>query len=382
MGMKALISPNSFKNCAESIQIAEILSEELVKHNLKTKVLPLSDGGDGFLSSYNYKFKYNQLTYHIYDDYSLHFKKYIVLYCASDRKIFIESANLFGLKVFNKIDLNPLRVNSSTLGKLLKRINDDIKNKKIIVDEVIIGIGGTATIDFAIGAMTELGLTLCDISNKKVDPAPENFKRVKSASFRKIKLLFKISCIVDVNTKLFGNSGAIKIYGKQKGASINDLVKINNGLMNLTKIFNRDFKKIKIEELNGAGGGLKAGLKYFYNAKIISAKYFIKKYYLNEIKRYKFDTVITGEGHFDSQSFEGKIPGLIIDMFKNTKIPVFLICGKIDLPKSVKLPDNVIPLSLEGYFNDQYESIKKYKIGLKRAARFVCKALKNQVFTC
>ena len=49
--MKILVAPNSFKECADSVEISKIICESLSEINsLKVISRPLSDGGDGFLS--------------------------------------------------------------------------------------------------------------------------------------------------------------------------------------------------------------------------------------------------------------------------------------------------------------------------------------------
>ena len=49
--MNILIAPNSFKECADSVEISEIINKKLSENHFnKTILKPLSDGGDGFLS--------------------------------------------------------------------------------------------------------------------------------------------------------------------------------------------------------------------------------------------------------------------------------------------------------------------------------------------
>jgi glycerate kinase len=376
--MNILIAPNSFKGCADSVIIAKIISSVLSnvkEYNLLIK--PLSDGGDGFLSVAEFVDEVNLLTYLIKDDYRDDLKKCKILYSQKNKTIWIETAQLFGLKLFQKSELNPLQLNSELLGKLLSNINEDVSSNKIEVEQVFIGVGGTATIDFGIGACSKLGLSLLDSSNKKLEPIPMYFNEITSYHFNKPLFPFKLNCIVDVDTKLFGNPGAIEIYGKQKGASDSDLTIIKSGIENIFSLVSKDLKYEAINNLNGAGGGLAAGLNLFFNAKIIPAKDFIKDYILNDVDINKIDAVITGEGSFDYQSFEGKGTGIILKLFEEKNIPVFLINGSTNLPVNITLPKNVFIINLTDYFENVNQSIINYEWGIIQASKKVIKYLDN-----
>lgn len=376
--MNILIAPNSFKECADSVAIAKIIStvlSDVKKFNLLNK--PLSDGGDGFLSINESINEIKFLTYLIKDNYGDNLNEYKILYNPKNKTIWIESAKLFGLKLFQKSELNPLQLNSKLLGKLLSIITQDVLNNKIEVENMFVGVGGTATIDFGIGACSKLGLYLLDNSNKKLEPIPRYFNEVTSYYFNKTLLPFKLNCIVDVDTKLFGNPGAIEIYGKQKGASDSDLTIIKSGIENIFNLVIKDLKYEDINNLNGAGGGLAAGLNLFFDAKIIPAKDFIKDYILNDVDINKIDAVITGEGSFDYQSFEGKGTGIILKLFEEKNIPIFLINGSTNLPANISLPKNVFIINLIDYFENVNQSIINYELGIIQASKKVIKYLDN-----
>ncbi len=49
--IKILLAPNSFKECASSNKIIEILQNNLSNENFDLIPFPISDGGDGFLEA-------------------------------------------------------------------------------------------------------------------------------------------------------------------------------------------------------------------------------------------------------------------------------------------------------------------------------------------
>ena len=374
--MKILLAPNSFKECTDSVTIAEILKLNLSKEiNWQFIVKPLSDGGDGFLNICKLLFKAKSLTYLIKVGYNNYLIKYKVIYSEELETIWIESADLFGLKIIPKSEQNPLVLNSEILGKLLFMINEEVLAKKLSVKSVLIGIGGTATIDFGLGACSQLGLELFNENGEKIDPLPKNFKDVNSYTFNDPKLQFSVKCVVDVDTKLIGNPGSIEIYGKQKGANKDDLIGIKSGIQNIISLIKKNNNSIEIENINGAGGGLAAGLNIFLNAELIKAKDFIVHYILKDLKLDEIDAVITGEGSLDYQTFEGKGVGVILDLFKNKNIPVFIICGSSKISPDIQLPKNVFIISLVEMFGNLEQSVRYNKNGIEKA----CKLIINQL---
>lgn len=376
--MNILIAPNSFKECADSVSIVKMLADNFNNEkgfNLIFK--PLTDGGDGFLAVCKSLFELNIITYLLLSDYNEQLSNYKVGYDEINKIIYIESAELFGMKTLSKNELNPLVLNSEMLGKILLKIREEADAGALNVEQVNIGVGGTATIDFGIGACSQLGLTLFDEKGNVIKPIPENFVLVESFEFSKIEFPFKINFIVDVDTSLLDEPGAIEIYGEQKGATLNDLKLIKGGIINLINLFSTYSRKIISSNFNGAGGGLASGFSLFYDAEIIPAREFINKNILMNINPEKVDAIITGEGRFDFQSFEGKGIGVILKLFENYNIPEFIICGLSDLPGNFKLPKNIKIIEIQKLFNSKDDSIKNIKLGLAKASELIKSELKH-----
>jgi glycerate kinase len=367
-----LISPNSFKECADSVEISEIINKTLSENNsIKTIVKPLSDGGDGFLQVIQSLYSVTHIVYSIYDNNNNLTKDIVVLFDKISKRVYIESAALFGVNVVPKVNRKPLKLNSEILGDVLLNLVNDVKSNKFEIDEVVIGIGGTATIDFALGALSKLGLKCFDLLEKPVEPHPLFFITINKFENRIKQLPFLVKCITDVDTELIADPGAIEIYGKQKGASESDLKIIKSGIKNILEIISADNKLNIPQKLNGAGGGLASGLNVFLDAQIIRAEDFIKDDILKEINLNKIDAVITGEGSFDYQSFEGKGSGIILKIFAEKNIPIFLINGITTLPQNIKLTKNVSIINLIDLFKSKEESIKDYRAGITKATQII-----------
>lgn len=373
--MKILIAPNSFKECADATQIAELLIASLSKrkdYRLFSK--PISDGGDGFVKVAEKNFSLEKIKYHL-PNYSG--KNKIVCETAYNQKektLYIESAKIIGLNQIPLMFRHPLLLNSSSMGILIKKILQDIAKGKLQIEKLIIGIGGTGINDMGIGMLSELGLKLIDRNGEILMPLPLNFNVVTNIIWKKPALPFKIEMIADVNNPLIGSKGSSYIFGGQKGLTVSEMKIADSGFSNVLRIAEKRKIVKKVKNISGAGGGLAAGFQLFLNAGIVhSDKFIFNNLSINSGAKY--NAVITAEGAFDEQSFMNKGTGLIIKKFGGLKTKVFLVCGILDKRVLKRLPKNVFPIEISNYFKSPNESIKKYKMGIKLACREIEKII-------
>ncbi len=222
--------------------------------------------------------------------------------------------------------------------------------------------------------LSELGMSLFDKNNSPLEPLPINYTSVKNIIWNKPELPFKIDLVTDVNNPLLGAEGASHVYGKQKGLTPLGIKIVDSGFKN---IINTSIQKKIIKEtdfISGSGGGLAAGFQLFLNARLISSAAFITND-LGIKKDKNINSVIVGEGKFDTQSFMDKASGTIIKKFANTKTIIFLVCGTVDKKVLHMLPPNVYPIALSKFFKNKSDSIKNYKKGIQLASREILKEI-------
>ncbi len=376
MANRILIAPNSFKECADSVMIAELIRDNLsCLKDTELIVKPISDGGDGFLNVCKFYFGGEIRNYSISTSYDDSKFECPVLYCEKRSELFIESAEVLGLKVVPIEFRSPLQLTSKGLGEILIQIEHEVRSKKIKVEKVYIGIGGTATIDMGIGMMSILGLKLMDSSGREIFVLPENYNTLMDIDFEQIKFSFELIPVIDVTNPLFGVRGAIRIFGKQKNADDRMVSILENSFNYLLKLFENNNLMVSSNNLSGAGGGIPAALQIFYSTKLLQSSEFINdnldfRKYINNV-----DYLITGEGAYDHQSGFGKGVKVLMDLFNSNVEQVFLVCGKIDAGSMLELPKNVIPIEISKYFSTEVESIRNYKVGIKIA----CQEIVNQL---
>jgi glycerate kinase len=369
---RILISPNSFKECADALTIAKAIESNLTSlKQTELIVKPITDGGDGFLNVCHYFFGGEIRKYMISTAYDDSLLECPILYCGNRGEVYIESAEVLGLKNVPMILRNPLMLSSKGLGELIRKVEKDVQHGRIRVKRVYIGIGGTATIDMGMGMMSHLGMSLLDTNDQQLPMLPIYFEKVKKIKYRRFNLSFEIIPVVDVTNPLLGKHGGVKVFGKQKGANIETILTIEQGFNNLLNLFKNNDLQISSNNLSGSGGGIPAAFQIFYNCQLLQAKEFIF-YNLNFDKYLSVDPIdylITAEGLYDKQSGFGKGAGILVTSFNIKVKSVFLICGKISENSMSTLPKNVIPLSLSKYFDSEAESILHYEQGIEKACQ-------------
>jgi glycerate 2-kinase len=360
---KILIAPNSFKGTADAVEVSELFDKHLDKSLFEVIQKPISDGGDGFLEVSRLHFGLETINYSITSPFD---ETYMDCNTGLDRinkTMYIESAEVLGLKRIPEVKRNPLILSSKGLGDLLQAIVRDLEELKFELEKVIIGIGGTGTMDMGMGLCSRLGMRFFDISGNEIEVLPENFQKVDEIEFDKPEVPFKFEIILDVQNHLLGEGGGI-VYGSQKGASDTDLKIIESGWSNIVKKLKNNSLLETSKELSGAGGGLPVGLSLISETIEKHAGDFITADLKINDNTSDIDMVITGEGSFDEQSLMGKGAGIIINLFEEKNIPVALCCGKIDSKVSEKLSMNVFPMELQTYTDDP---IKNFEEAIKIA---------------
>ena len=180
-----------------------------------------------------------------------------------------------------------------------------------------------------------LGYRFLDANNKLLEPIGKNLENIRDIDDTAIDpvikdIEFDVAC--DVNNPLTGPEGAAWIYGPQKGASKEQLQKLDIGLRVLAKVVYKKFgEKINNVPGSGAAGGLGGGALIFLHAKLQRGIDLVLNYLNFEQLLSSCEFVITGEGKLDKQSLMGKAISGIMKKASICKVPVIVMAGIIDL---------------------------------------------------
>ncbi len=249
----------------------------------------------------------------------------------SDNKTaIIEMAEAAGLHLVNAKTRNPLTTTTFGVGQLM------VKAIEQGAEKIIIGVGGSATVDAGMGMAQALGVKFLDAAGKVIQQPGCGglLNRVRQIDIRQAHpSIGKIKIIIasDVDNPLYGSQGAAYVYGPQKGATRSMVKLLDLNLRHFSQVVS-DALALDVREVSGAGaaGGLGFGLLVFAQAKIKSGVALIAQ--LTGLKRQiaLADLVITGEGRIDAQTAFGKTPVGVAKIANRLNVPVIAIGGALN----------------------------------------------------
>jgi len=116
---------SSFRKVMDAIEIAKIITENFAEPEFQVKSIPISDGGDGFLNICQNNFHLEIVPREIRSFYDDTFSQVPVGVSIDHKIIYIESAEIIGMKKIPLEKRNPSILNSSNLGELLIKLEKE-----------------------------------------------------------------------------------------------------------------------------------------------------------------------------------------------------------------------------------------------------------------
>lgn len=339
--MKLLLIPNAFKGTLTNSEVSQILKEELLAFNpnLDISSLPFCDGGDGTIASFEAVYGSTSTVIELTVQGPDKDQKVNARYLLIGDSAIIETAQACGY-VLTKVK-NPFFTSTYGVGEIIKDAMD--KGAK----NIYLCLGGTATNDLGCGMMKALGVNFYTQDGKKFLPLGKNLGQVHridlSEMDKRIQTTnFKI--LSDVDSPLLGKKGASFVYGKQKGCPPDKLWILEKEMRKLSVVLKDTFQIDDSKKPGaGAGGGLGLACFLYLKGSLISGGQFFLDLPLVREKIKEADFIITGEGHIDKQTFEGKGVYRILHLLKETndveKKQLMIIAPLIDADAMERLKE-------------------------------------------
>jgi glycerate kinase len=328
--MHILIAPNAFKNCLSAGDAAKAIQEGFMKSDLQftSECFPVGDGGDGTGELIIKQLTGSFVFAEVHDPLGRKIKSSFGLIDDGETAV-IEMADASGLRLLSAAELNPLAATTYGTGELIKDALDSG------VKKIILGIGGSATVDGGCGILNALGIRFLNSNGEELSVAPKNLLDLDEIDLTGLdRRIFdrEIIILCDVDNKLTGKDGASAVFGPQKGASENEVKILDKVLSKFAAIaFQKTGKDLLSVTSGGAAGGTAAGLFGFINAKLVNGiDYFLQLTGFDKALK-NCNLVITGEGSIDEQTLNGKGPFGVASRAKSNGIPVIGLAGKVPL---------------------------------------------------
>jgi len=326
--MKIMVAPDSFKESLGAKEVALAIEKGIKRVFPEAEVIkvPLADGGEGtveaLVEARRGKIAKKKVTSPLGKKIDAYFG-----ILEDEFTAVIEMAQASGLSLVPQKKRNPLITTTYGTGELVKEALDKGCRK------IIVGIGGSATIDGGAGVAQALGAKLLDKEGNEVSPGGVSLGEIVNIDIEKFDVRIADTEVVvasDVDNPLCGSQGAARVYGPQKGATPEMVEILDKNLAHFARMIKKFLGK-EVADIPGAGaaGGLGAGLIAFLGAKLEPGiDLMIDASHLEE-KLKGADLVISGEGRIDEQTAYGKTPMGVTERAKKKNIPVILIGGEI-----------------------------------------------------
>lgn len=295
--MKTLLAFDSFKGCLTAPEAVDAAASALAESDVLR--MPLSDGGEGFSECLAGCLGGVFRTVPVHDPLGRPIEARYAL-VEGGRVAVVETAAASGLTLLKPEERNPLIASSIGTGELMQ---DAVKQG---VEEIWIGLGGTAVMDCGAGLLQALA------------PLPDGLE---------------IHVFYDVDVPLTGRSGAPAVFGPQKGADAAGVAELERRFRRQAEAWKKAYG-VDPDAIPGAGaaGGIGAALAICLGARMHAGIDAVLEAVRFHERLAGCGLVITGEGKADRQTLTGKVPFGVLRATRRhaPETPVALLAGLVE----------------------------------------------------
>ena len=324
--MRILVAPDKFKGSLGAGEVAEHIAAGVRDRlpDAEITTLPIADGGEGTASvicsaaggDWHACAAHDALGHPIE-----------ARYCtiANGDTAVMEASEAAGLWRVPSLLRDPDVASSFGLGEML------LAASRGGATNIMVGLGGSATSDGGFGMAQALGYRFFDSVGREIGRKVTDLLRLHVIAPPSQLCLPKITAAADVRNPLLGSAGATRTFGPQKGATAEQIERLELALIRLADVVARDLGR-EMREIPGSGaaGGLGFGLMAFCGAVIRSGFDVVAEQIGLEAAVRDSDIVITGEGRLDAQTLQGKGPLGVARLARACGKRVFAIVGEFE----------------------------------------------------
>ncbi|HYD66502.1 glycerate kinase [Azospirillum sp.] len=327
--MRIVVAPDSFKGSLTAAEAAAAIAcgFRAVLPDADIVSLPMADGGEGTVDALLGILGGHARTVTVRDPFD---RPVAARYgwMPQARLAVVETAAASGLPLLAGDGPDPLRASSFGTGQLVRDALDRG------AQAVILGLGGSATVDGGTGFLEALGVRFLDDAGRPLRAAGGTLGRIARIDSSGLDPRLRAAAVIaacDVTCPLLGPSGAVHVFGPQKGATPELLPALEAGMARYAEqvraLTGRDFADAAG---GGAAGGLGFALRAFADAELRSGFSLIADFGRLADRIAGADLVVTGEGRLDAQSFHGKTPLGVARLARAAGVPVVAFAGRVD----------------------------------------------------
>lgn len=326
--MNVLIAPDKFKGTLTAAEAAQAIAAGVAAFNKdwNVKMIPIADGGEGTAEVLRLASSGKNVRIQASDAL---FRPVSVEYAISEdgKTAYIDMASASGPQHLRPDERNAMRCSSQGTGQMIA--NALTKKCK----RIILGLGGTATIDCGIGIAQALGVNFSGEDSNRLSPIALNLGKVEFIETIRRRFLpgdVELILLADVENPLLGEEGAM-MFAEQKGVKGEAKIELEAYMTHFSNLLEAKFGTLAKTPGMGAAGGAALSCMAFLGGKLTSGSKFVLEMLNVDAAIADADLVITGEGKLDIQSLQGKAPIAVAKMAQKQGKQVLAICGKVEL---------------------------------------------------
>ncbi|MEA2682949.1 MAG: glycerate 2-kinase [Chloroflexota bacterium] len=324
--MRVVVAPTAFKGTLGPTAAAGAIAAGLRRRrpDLEIDLVPIADGGDGFLESLEGALGAERRSVIVRGPVHAPLAAPFGLQAGNGLAI-VEAALAVGLARLAAGELDPLGASSGGLGEVLAEA------RQAGGRTFLVGLGGSASTDGGTGMARALGYRFLDSGGAELPEGGgplRRLDRIDASGFDPAWLLLDVTVGHDVDNPLLGPTGAAAVYAPQKGATPAQVEVLDEGLRRLADVVRRDLGiDIGLVPGGGAAGGLGAGFAAFLGARLTPGATLVLNALGMEGRLAGAGAMVTGEGRLDGQSLHGKAPVAVGRMARRVGIRSHAVVG-------------------------------------------------------
>lgn len=328
--MTILVAMDSFKGSLSSSEANRAIREgiHLINPLEHVHTVTVADGGEGTIEALRHPFNLELYEHTVLD--ALGSPKTATYGFNPSTQIgVVEVAEACGLPEIPENRRNPVHATTFGVGELiLAAVEKGAKH-------LYVGLGGSATTDGGFGMLRALGIEFFDEDEERIEGTGllHRIHRIDDTKKRTSLEGCSFTIVCDVENPFFGEEGAAHVYGPQKGASIEEIRLLDDGLHRMATVILKE-RRIDLQRIPGSGaaGGLGGAFAAFLDGTFASGAGLVLDANGVRKKEASFSLMFSGEGKIDSQTLKGKLPMAIASTGSAQDVPVILIGGSVDIP--------------------------------------------------
>ncbi len=323
---KIVCIPDSFKGTLSSSLVCDVMETVILKHIPDCEVIKIqvADGGEGsvdaFLAAVGGTKEFVQVN-------NPYFEPMESFYAVLEGNVaVVEMAAAAGLPLVSE-RANPELTTTYGVGELI------LHAARSGCKKIIVGLGGSCTNDGGCGAASAVGIRFKDVQGNEFIPTGKSLVDIDTIDVSNMDPVLhdvEIITMCDIDNPMYGEKGAAYVFGPQKGAYPEMVLRLDRGLRHLAKKIHEAYD-LDVSELAGGGaaGAMGSGMIAFFKSQLkMGIETILDLVEFDQLIK-DADLIFTGEGKIDVQSLSGKVPIGVARRAKQANVPVIAVVGSI-----------------------------------------------------